>query len=84
ITAGLIDRFGAEDPTDGGKTSRFSLSGRIARTDGDVLWKANAYAIKSELDLFNNFTYFLADPINGDQFHQHDDRVLAGGSVARV
>ncbi|MFZ8477834.1 TonB-dependent receptor, partial [Staphylococcus aureus] len=52
--------------------------------DGDVLWKANAYAIKSELDLFNNFTYFLADPINGDQFHQHDDRVLAGGSVARV
>jgi len=31
-------------------------------------------ASESELDLFNDFTYFLNDPVLGDQFHQHDDR----------
>ena len=31
--------------------------------------------VKSMLDLFNNFTYYLNNPILGDQFHQHDDRL---------
>ena len=84
ITSGEIDRFGSEDPTDGGKTNRFALSGRIAGTDDAGSWKANAYIVKSQLDLFNNFTYFLNDPLLGDQFHQHDDRVMAGGTASRT
>ena len=84
ITSGEIDRFGAEDPTDGGKTNRFALSGRIAGTDDAGSWKANAYIVKSQLDLFNNFTYFLNDPLLGDQFHRHDDRVMAGGNASRT
>ncbi|MBS0243511.1 MAG: TonB-dependent receptor, partial [Proteobacteria bacterium] len=74
----------AIDPSDGGETSRFSLSTRFAISDSDGTWKANAYVIRSKLDLFNNFTYFLSDPVQGDQFHQHDDRWLAGGSVSRL
>ena len=73
-----------EDPTDGGNTNRFALSGRIAGTDDAGSWKANAYVVKSQLDLFNNFTYFLSDPVLGDQFHQHDDRVMAGGNASRT
>jgi hypothetical protein len=84
IDTGLIDRFGSEDPTDGGKTNRFALSGRIAGTDDAGSWKANAYVVKSQLDLFNNFTYFLSDPVAGDQFHQHDDRIMAGGNASRT
>jgi hypothetical protein len=84
IMRGDIDRFGAEDPSDGGNTNRFSLSARIAGTDQTGSWKANAYVIKSELDLFNNFTYFLSNPFQGDQFHQHDDRVLIGGGASRT
>lgn len=84
ITAGAIDRFGAEDPTDGGKSSRFALSARVAASDDTGYWKANGYAVKSELDLFNNFTYFLDKPTLGDQFHQHDNRTLAGASVSRT
>jgi outer membrane receptor protein involved in Fe transport len=84
ITSGLIGRFGAEDPTDGGNTSRFALSARIAGTDEGGSWKANAFAVKSELDLFNNFTYFLDNPTLGDQFHQHDDRVMAGANASRT
>ena len=56
-------------------TSRFSLSARVAQTDANGSWKANVYIIHSELDLYNNFTWFLTDPVNGDQFHQHDDRI---------
>lgn len=84
ITSGLLGRFDAEDPTDGGRTNRFSLSTRVAQTDDLGSWKANAYVIKSKLDLYNNFTYYLSDPTLGDQFHQHDDRVVAGGAVSRT
>jgi outer membrane receptor protein involved in Fe transport len=84
MTSGVLGRFDAEDLSDGGNTERFSLSARIARTDDLGSWKANAYLIKSELDLFNNFTYVLTDPVLGDQFHQHDDRILAGGAAART
>lgn len=78
ITSGLIGLYSALDPTDGGNSDRFSISGRWAQSDKDGSSKVNFYAIKSSLDLYNNFTFFLDDPVNGDQFHQHDDRVLAG------
>jgi len=84
ITSGLLGRFDSMDPTDGGRANRFSLSARVAQTDDLGSWKANAYVIKSGLDLYNNFTYFLNDPLRGDQFHQHDDRVLAGGAISRT
>jgi hypothetical protein len=52
ITSGLTGRlYGALDPTDGGDTERFSLSGRVAQSDAAGWWKANAYLIKSTLDL---------------------------------
>jgi len=62
ILSGQLERFGAEDPSDGGNTSRFSLSERLVRSDDAGSWKANAYVIQSTLDLFNNFTYFLNNP----------------------
>ena len=84
ITSGLIGLYGELDPTDGGNTSRFSLSARMAQTDDDGSWKANAYVVKYDLDLYNNFTWFLTDPVNGDQFHQHDDRIYGGGGASRT
>ena len=84
ISSGQIGLYGAEDPTDGGNTDRFALSARVAGTDDAGSWKANAFAVKSTLDLFNNFTYFLADPVLGDQFHQRDDRIMAGANASRT
>jgi outer membrane receptor protein involved in Fe transport len=78
IASGEIGLYGALDPSDGGNSNRFSLSGNWARSDDAGRSKANFYIIKSSLNLWNNFTYFLSDPINGDQFHQHDDRILGG------
>jgi TonB dependent receptor/TonB-dependent Receptor Plug Domain len=84
ITSGQLGLYDAFDPTDGGNTSRYSLSARLAEADTAGAWHANAYLVKSELDLYNNFTYVLTDPVNSDQFHQHDDRVLFGGNASRV
>src|SRR6185437_6813009 len=84
ITTNQIGLYGSEDPTDGGNTDRFALSGRVAGTDDAGSWKANAYVVKSTLDLFNDFTYFLTNPTLGDQFHQHDDRVMTGANASRT
>jgi outer membrane receptor protein involved in Fe transport len=84
VASGQLGLYGAEDPTDGGNTSRFALSTRAAGTDGAGSWKANAFVVRSELDLYNNFTYFLTDPTLGDQFHQHDDRIVTGANAART
>jgi outer membrane receptor protein involved in Fe transport len=84
ITSGELGLFDAFDPTDGGAASRFSLSGQWARSEESTTTRVNAYVINSRLDLYNNFTYFLSDPVNGDQFHQHDARTLGGINVSRT
>ncbi|HZR73202.1 TonB-dependent receptor domain-containing protein [Bradyrhizobium sp.] len=83
-TTGQMGLYGELDPTDGGDTSRFSLSGRIAQSTDDGSWKANAYLVKYTMDLWNNYTWFTNDPVNGDQFHQHDDRLYGGGGASRT
>lgn len=84
IESGQIGRYGALDPTDGGKSDRFSLSGQWAKTSDTGVSRVNFYFIKSSLDLWNNFTYFLNDPINGDQFHQHDNRRVGGVNASHT
>jgi hypothetical protein len=78
IDRGLIGRLGSLDPTDGGTSSRFSLSSNFAQSNAYGQTKVNAYVIRSSLQLFNDFTYFLDDPVNGDQFSQIDRRTVYG------
>lgn len=78
VDQGLIPRFGSLDPTDGGTASRFSLSGNWAQSSAYGQTKISAYVIRSSLQLFNDFTYFLDDPVNGDQFSQTDRRTVVG------
>jgi hypothetical protein len=84
VAEGIIGRYGTLNPTDGGDSGRFSLSGRWSQTDETGITRANAYVIRYRMNLFNDFTYFLNDPVNGDQFRQLDDRVLGGGEVSHV
>ncbi|HEY4037873.1 MAG TPA: TonB-dependent receptor plug domain-containing protein [Burkholderiaceae bacterium] len=83
IESGLIGRFGAVDPTDHGNTSRYSLSYGNQRTLNDGELKLNAYAIDSRLDLFSDFTYFLENPAEGDQFEQAEHRNVFGAEASR-
>ncbi len=82
VDSGLISRLGALDLTDGGDSSRFSLSGRYWHEHEKAATRAGVYAVYYDLDLFSNFTYFLDDPVNGDQFEQVDERVYFGGDVS--
>jgi outer membrane receptor protein involved in Fe transport len=78
IDQGLINRFGSLDPTDGGRSSRYSISSRFSTLNDWGTTRVEAYVIRSSLALFNNFTYFLDDEINGDQFSQTDRRTILG------
>lgn len=78
IDQGVIGRFGSLDPTDGGVSSRYSLSGNFAHSSAYGQTKVNAYVVNSAMRLYNNFTYFLDDPVNGDQFSQMDRRTIFG------
>ena len=78
-----LDRFGTYDATDRGGTRRYSLSGEWRHSSTLGLTQVKAYAIDYALDLFSNFTYFLEDPVNGDQFEQEDERSVLGASVTQ-
>jgi hypothetical protein len=78
VQDGQIGRNDAIDNTDGGKAHRYSLSGAWRRTTDDSASKVNAYIIANQLDLWSNFTYFMDDPVHGDQFAQPDKRVTSG------
>ena len=76
IDSGFIsNRFNAIDPTDGGESHRYSFSGAWHRVTDMSLAKVTAYVIDYRLNLFSDFTYFLDNPVNGDQFNQPDRRV---------
>jgi hypothetical protein len=81
IDSGLIGRFGNLDPTLGGRTSRHSLSAEWQGRGDASVTRATAYAFDYGLNLFSNFTYFLDDPVHGDQFEQADRRRAFGGTL---
>ena len=78
IRSGQISRFGFIDPTVGGQSSRYSLSSQFRRENEKSRSGLVAYAVDYKLNLWSNFTYFLDDPIRGDQFEQEDKRRVYG------
>ncbi|UGQ45415.1 TonB-dependent receptor [Massilia endophytica] len=78
VDDGSLGRFDAIDSSDGGEARRMSLSGIWRRTTDESSSKISAYVIANRLQLFSNFTYFLDDSVNGDQFAQPDRRVTSG------
>ena len=83
IEAGLIDRFGSIDDTDGGKTDRYSVAADWQRGGASTVTKVSAFAMKYDLNLTSNFTFFLDDPEHGDQVEQVDHRYVFGARVSQ-
>lgn len=79
VDAGLLDRFGYIDPSDGGRVKLGTLSSYYSRsfTNGDTL-KLDGFLGRSLFDLYSNFTFYLNDPVQGDAFQQHDSRLQEG------
>lgn len=81
IDSGLISRWGAINPTDGGKSGRYSLSAAWNQDDGNSRSSLMFYGLYYDLDLKSDFTFFLNDPIHGDQFEQQDARWQFGAKA---
>ena len=83
VDSGLIDRFGAIDDTEGGNTSRTNLlvnHTKILSENSQL--ETTAFYSHYDFELFSNFTFFLVDPINGDQIAQREDRNILGFQTA--
>jgi hypothetical protein len=81
VAGGVIPRFGHIEASDGGRTRRASLSVERERIGSNRRLQMNGFVVGYALGLFSNFTYFLRDPANGDQFEQVDRRVVWGGRI---
>lgn len=77
IRSGAIARTGFIDPDLGGHTTRLGLTFNAASGSTSV----NAYALYYDFGLTSNFTYYLEDPVHGDEFQQADERGVFGGSL---
>ncbi|WP_281763380.1 TonB-dependent receptor [Neptunitalea lumnitzerae] len=79
VDSGLIGRFGAIDDTEGGLTDRTNLSIRYDKIlDEHSFIKNTVFYSHYDFELYSNFTFFLEDPINGDQIKQKESRNLYG------
>ncbi|MGH9661544.1 MAG: TonB-dependent receptor [Bryobacteraceae bacterium] len=82
VAAGRLDRFGAIDPSEGGRV-RSATAGAYFRQEGErgEVWKLDGFVARSLFDLYSNFTFFLNDRENGDGIQQHDSRLQQGANA---
>tara|TARA_R110002051_G_scaffold24624_1_gene60902 strand:+ start:763 stop:2988 length:2226 start_codon:yes stop_codon:yes gene_type:complete len=79
VDNGSISRFGSIDDTEGGTTERTNLNVSLKKVlDEDTFIKANAFYSNYKFLLYSNFTFFLEDPVNGDQIRQNEERDIFG------
>ncbi|MDE2367190.1 MAG: Plug domain-containing protein, partial [Betaproteobacteria bacterium] len=91
VQDGLINRFGNIDPTDNGKTGRYTLHGDWWQKGSDYRRDASFYLVKYDLDLTSNFSGYINSVANNtilpggiipsDQMNQVDNRIYFGGRV---
>ncbi|MFN3582895.1 TonB-dependent receptor [Phenylobacterium sp.] len=73
------DAYGAIDRDLYGRTQREILTANLAGED----WKATAYVQHYDWRMISNFTFFLEDPVNGDQLEQAEKLWTYGGRLER-
>lgn len=79
VEQGMISRFGAIDPTEGGETSRTNAwIKHLTTADNGEVFENQLYYSKYDFHLVSNFTFFLNDPVDGDQITQEESRHIFG------
>lgn len=79
VNDGTIGLFGALDPNEGGLTSRSNFNVSLStKTNDNNLIRNQLFYSRYALDLHTNFTFFLEDPVNGDEIRQREGRDLFG------
>ncbi|MBB3837605.1 outer membrane receptor protein involved in Fe transport [Runella defluvii] len=79
VADGSIGFYGAIDPNEGGETSRTNVNAELVTlTKRNHVWKNQFFYSNYNFELYSNFTFFLVDPVNGDQIRQKEGRNLWG------
>lgn len=79
VDDGSITRFGAIDDTEGGQTSRTNLLATVKKGySANTFAKHRFFYSNYNFELYSNFTFFLEDPVNGDQIRQREKRDIFG------
>lgn len=79
VVAGGATRFTNLSPTDGGVSNRYGLNLQFWHEGpDDSRTTFDAFSYWSDLTLYANYTFFLENPVDGDQFRQIDRRTVSG------
>ncbi len=82
VDEGAISRFGAIDDTEGGATGRTNVALNYNKTlDNSTFVKNKVFFALYDFELYSNFTFFLNDPVNGDQIRQKEQRQIFGAET---
>lgn len=84
VDTGVIGRFGSLNPSDGGDSKRSALTFNWVDRQDKSSQLVDLYAMYYDMTLFSDFTYFLNDPVRGDQFEQYDKRYVVGGRYEKT
>ena len=75
----IQDRFGVIDSGQSGNVRRSNAIVKLTSAlKNNYIWENEAYYSNYYFNLFTNFTFYLVDPVLGDQFNQHEERDLYG------
>lgn len=81
VERGQINRFGAIDSTEGGFTGRTNLKVDYNKYFENGAFIKNAVFFSTyDFELYSNFTFFLNNPVAGDQIRQKEVRKIFGAS----
>ncbi|GAB4489514.1 MAG: TonB-dependent receptor [Saprospiraceae bacterium] len=79
VASGQIGRFGAIDDNEGGITSRYNFNfEHIKSLKNNSLFKNQLFYSDYAFELYSNFTFFLEEPVNGDEIRQKERRRIFG------
>ncbi len=79
VDDGTIDRFGSIDPSEGGNTERYNANLNVSHSfNNHTTWDNQVYYSRYIFNLFSDFTFYLNDPVNGDEINQKESRNVFG------
>ena len=81
VEDGTIDRYGSIDNSEGGNTERYNANLTLKHTfKNNAVLDNQVFYNRYKFSLFSDFTFFLKDPVNGDELNQAEARNIYGYS----
>ncbi|HEX5171353.1 MAG TPA: hypothetical protein VFW11_19385 [Cyclobacteriaceae bacterium] len=85
VLDGTITRYGSIDDSEGGNSARTNAFLKYGHTFANGgFFEHQAYIVDYDFDLFSNFTFYLRDPVSGDEIEQQESRTVYGYKTSYI